>query len=200
MSETGKRVQARLRGASNDELYSTGQKFAQANTNKERGETAGAAGGGAAGLYFGGAGGAAVGAWLGGKGGGAIGGWFDNPQCVKGEDPNDPECDGEQVIVGAKICAPGEDAKKTGCIPNNPGSAHRSAPATGAFPSRAAETEVSREEARTTREAQARFEREEAAAKEGGGGVAFVVVGSLMLAAGGGAVWYLTKKSKKRRR
>lgn len=195
------------------------RKVANARSNEERGEVAGAAGGGAAGAYAG-PGGAVVGAYVGKKLGGKIGGWFDRPDCKPGEDPNDPECDGVQVISGVRICSPGE-SPSTGCIPPTPeadGGTRRSAPATGAFPTSGGLTYEQREEAERTRQASATYdaerdagmtdkERDEKAAAlanaktstSDGVIVGAVVVGVVMVGAAVTLAYRATKKRKRAR-
>lgn len=107
------RALVRMRGGYED----AAEKLAHGDT-KAAGETAGATGGAAGGGAIAGPGGAVVGAWIGRKAGGWVGSQFSGPEnCRPGEDPNDPECDGQQVIVGVQL----QDQRKL--------------PATGAFPS-----------------------------------------------------------------
>jgi hypothetical protein len=77
--------------------------------------------------------------------------------CKPGEDPNDPECDGVQVITGARICKPGENPS-SGCVPDRGDTSHRGAPATGAFPAAAERTAEVEEEAEQTRQSLAEYE------------------------------------------
>lgn len=78
-----------------------------------------------------------------------------NKDCVKGQDPNDPECDGTQVVSGVRICGPNEDPS-SGCVRDTN---TRGAPALSAFPEREIDLTGRRaREAQRTREAQAQYE------------------------------------------
>lgn len=209
---------ARLRGDDSGGFDYAGQakKLADKKSNADRGEVVGEAGGGAAGGAFGGPGGAILGTWLGGKAGKAYGSLFDGPKdCVPGEDPNDPECDGTQVVTGVRVCAPGEDPS-SGCVKqtaSTDGSVRRGPPKTAAFPTAAAPTTATLQEAKRTRTASAAYDvereagitdkdRDEAAKLERenpGAGIALALAG-VGVTTGVVAIGWAIMRNKRRKR
>jgi len=118
-----------------------------------------------------------------------------NKDCVPGEDPNDPECDGSQVVTGVRICGPNEDPTSSGCVRDTN---TRGTPATSAFPNAA--IDVTGQTAREAERTQSAQRASEAAAQSSGGAGAALAVAGVGAVALSGFIWYATTRGTRRRK
>lgn len=109
-----------------------------------------------------------------------------DPNCKPGEDPNDPECDGVQVVTGVRICGPNEDPS-SGCVRDTN---TRGAPSSSAFPNAAIDVGGGRaREAERTRAAQASYDADASPGdRSDGGGIVYATAGAIAAYSAAGAI------------